>query len=79
MGNSQLVTLEDVAGIDFVLDIVEDRIVTVGDDGLGEGFELGEVVNNEAAEEGATVWQRGFVDDDLGTLGFHTLHDTLDR
>lgn len=79
MGNSQLVALEDVAGIDFVSHIVEDGIVAVGDDGLGEEFELGEVVNNEAAEEGATIWQCRFVDDDLGTFGFHTLHDTLDR
>ena len=79
MGNSQLVALEDVAGIDFVLDIVEDGIVAVGDDGLGEGFELGEVVDDEAAEEGASIGQCRFVDNDLGSLGLHALHDTLDR
>jgi len=73
-----LVSFEDVAGVDFSLDIIEGAVVAVGDDGLGEGFELGEVVDDEAAEEGGAVFERGFVDDDLGTLGLHTLHDTLD-
>ena len=73
-----LVAFEDVAGIDFGGDVVEDGIVAVGDDGLGLGLEGGEVVDDKAAEEGAAVWKGGLVDDDLGTFGLDALHHTLD-
>ena len=47
-----LVALEEVAGVDAGADVVEDGVVAVGDDGVGEGFEAVEVVDDAAAEEG---------------------------
>ena len=60
------------------MDVVEAGVVAICDDGLGLGFEFGEVVYNQAAEEGGAVFQRGLVDDDLGAFGFDALHHTLD-
>ena len=40
-----LVSLEDISCIDFVLDIVEDGVVAVGDDDFALGFELRQVVD----------------------------------
>ena len=40
------VTPENVARIDFVLHVVEATVISVGDDGLALGFELGEVVDH---------------------------------
>lgn len=50
-----LIAAEEVAGVDFALDIVEDGIVAIGDDGLRLLLESLEVVNDLAAEEGGTV------------------------
>jgi len=74
-----LISSEDVAGVDFGGDVVEAGIVTVGDDGVGKGFEAIEIVDDEAAEESRTIFERGFENDDLSSFGFDTLHDTLDR
>lgn len=73
-----LISSEEVASVDFVLDIVQDRVVTVGDDGLGLLLESREVVDDLTAEEGAAVLEGGLVDDDVGSLGFDALHDALD-
>ena len=51
-----LVALEDVAGVDFFLDIVQAIVVTVGDDGLTLALEFIKVVDDFAAEEGITVF-----------------------
>ena len=69
---------EEVAGIDLFVDVVEDGVVTVGDDGSREALELGEVVDDTATEEQGAIGQRGLVDDDLGALGLDALHDALD-
>lgn len=74
---SRLVALEDITGVDLGGNIIEDGVVAVGDDGVREGFEAGEVVDDKAAKEGAAVGEGGFVDDDLGTFGLHTFHHTL--
>lgn len=73
-----LVAFEDVAGIDFGGDVVEDGVVAVGDDGITLGLEGGEVVDDEAAEEGGAVRKGGLIDDDLGTFGLDALHHSLD-
>ena len=75
---TRLVTFEDVAGIDFRGDVVEDGVVAVGDDGVGLGLEGGEVVDHAAAEEGRAVLEGGLEDDDLRALGLDALHDALD-
>ena len=72
------VAAENIAGVNFLLDVVETGVVSVGDDGVAAGLELLEVVDDEAAEEGAAVLEGGFVDNDLGAFGLDTLHDTLD-
>lgn len=77
LNHSGLVALEDVAGVDLGGDIVEDGVVAVGDDGLREGLELGEVIDNEAAKECSAVGEGGLIDDYLGTLGLDAFHDAL--
>ena len=51
-----LVALEDVAGVDFFLYIVQAVVVTVGDDGLALALEFIKVVDDLAAEEGIAVF-----------------------
>ena len=74
---SCLISTEEVAGIYLCSDIIEDGIVAIGDDGLGKGLELGEVINDTAAEEGGAVFEGGLVDDDLGSLGLDAFHHAL--
>ena len=74
-----LISTEEVARVHLFLHIVQLGVVAVGDDGLGLGFEGGEVVHHAATEEGFAVLQRGFVDDDGGAFGFDALHHALDR
>ena len=50
-----LVAAEEVARVHLFLHIVQLGVVAVGDDGLGLGFEGGEVVHHAAAEEGFAV------------------------
>lgn len=73
----KLVTSEQVTGVDLVLDIIETAVIAVGDDGLTALLERGEIVHNLAAEEGRSVFQSRFVDDDGSTLGLDALHDPL--
>ena len=77
-GEEGLVAAEEVAGVDLVLDVVEDGVVTVGDDGGTLSFEFGEVVDDFAAEEGGAVFERRLVDDDLGAFGLDAFHHALD-
>lgn len=72
------VFLEEVAGIDLLFYVVEVFVVAVGEDDLGLLLELGEVVDDFAAEEGGAVVEGGFVDDDFCALGFDAFHHALD-
>ena len=72
------VAAEDVAGVHLAGHVVEALVVAVGDDGFGAALELVEAVHDLAAEEAGAVFERGFVDDDLGALGLDALHDALD-
>ena len=72
------VSSEYVAGVYFVLYVVEAGVVTVGDDGLRLILEFFQIVDNNAAEEGAAVLKRRFIDDYLGAFGLDTLHHALD-
>ena len=74
----QSVSVEEVAGVDLVPDVVEAWGVAVGDDGLGEALELRQVVDHHAPEERAAVLQRGLVDDQRRALGLYPLHHALD-
>ena len=73
-----LIPTEEVAGIYFGLDVVETGVVAVGDDGLGEKFELAQIVYDEASEECGTVFEGGFVDDDFCSLCLDAFHNALD-
>lgn len=73
------VSLEDVARIDFGVDVLQAGIEAVGDDGVGKGLESVQVVDNKAAEEGGAVFERRLVDYHFGALGLDALHHALDR
>ena len=72
------VSFEDIAGVDFVGDILEACVIAVGEDGVGEAFELGEVIYHSASEECGAVFKCGLVDDDRGTFCLDALHHALD-
>lgn len=74
----KLVSAEDVAGINLLLDVIKAGVIPICDDGLGHFLEFLQVVDHEAAEEGGAVFEGGFVYDDLGALGLDALHDALD-
>ena len=75
---SDLVASEDVAGVDFVADVVEAAVVAVGDDGVAEFLELVEVVDHLGAEECGAVFECRFIDDDFSTFGLDAFHHALD-
>ena len=62
----KLISSKYVAGVDLLLDVIEAGVVAVGDDGLGLGFEFGEVVDYEAAEEGGAVLEGGLTSSAIG-------------
>ena len=72
------IAAEDVAGINFLLDVVKAGVIPICNDGLGHFLEFLQVVYHQAAEEGGAVFEGGFVDDDLGPLGLDALHHALD-
>ena len=72
-----LISSEDVSCIYLFLYIVETRIIAVGDDGIGLSLELGKIIDNKAAEEGAAVFEGRLVYDDIGSLSLDSLHDSL--
>lgn len=74
-----LISPKNVACVDLVLNIVENRVVAVGDDGVALGLESVEVADNLRAEEHCAVFQGGLIDDNLCTLSLDALHNTLDR
>ena len=63
---SYLVTFKQISSIYFLDDVGQGLIVAVGEDDLGAEFEGGEVVDDEAAEEGGAVFEYIFVDNDFG-------------
>ena len=61
-GGRLLVSAEDVARVDFVFNIVEDGVISVGDYRLASPLEVVHVVDDQAAEECGAVGQSRFVD-----------------
>lgn len=76
--SAESVAAEEVAGVDYILYVVEDAIVAIGDYGVGETFELGEVVDDAASEKCRSVLERRLVDYDLGPFCLDTFHNALD-
>lgn len=77
VGNEVLIPFKQIPSVYFLRDIIQSRVVAVGDDGGGAGLESSEVVDDLGAKEGGAVGEGGFVDDHGGTLGLNPLHDAL--
>ena len=69
---------EYIPGIDFGYNVVEGRIITIGDDKAGLLFKGRQVIDDSAAKEGGAVFQGRLIDDDADTFGLEALHDALD-
>ena len=72
-----LISSKYIPGIYLILYIIQTDIIAVGDDGMALCLESCQVIDNLAAEEGATLFECWFIDDDLCTLCLDTLHDAL--
>lgn len=73
-----MVFLKNILCVYFVLYICKYGGVAIGQNHLALAFEGLEVVDDFAAEEGAAVFEGGFVDDYFGTFGLDALHHALD-
>ena len=76
--NRRLISLKNIPRIHLPHHIVQGGVVAVGDNGVGLGLEVGQVVDDARAEEGDAVLERGLIDYHLGALGLDALHDALD-
>ena len=72
------VSAEDISCIYLVFDVVEGRIIAVGDDAAAHILEFLQVIDDLGAKEGGSVLERGLVNDNSGPLGLDALHNTLD-
>ena len=72
------VSAEDVSCVDFLFDVVEGRIVAVGDDAAAYILEFLQVVDDLGAKESCAVFKGGLVYDNGSTLCLDALHDALD-
>lgn len=73
-----LIARKEVAGVDFGFHVGEVGGVSVGEDGAGASFELGEVVDHSRAEEGGAVGERRLIYNYCCAFGFDALHHALD-
>ena len=71
--------MEDIAGVHARGDVGQIGAGAVGEDGVGEALELGQVVDHAAAEEGSAVVEGGFIDNHRGAFGLDALHHALYR
>lgn len=69
---------EQVAGIDFILHIIQHTVITVGDDGIAHGFKLLQIVDHQAAEEGSAIFQFGFMNQHSSSLDLYALHNAFE-
>ena len=70
--------MEEVAGVDLFADVVEDGVVAVCEDAAAFSLELGEVVDDAASEEGATIFEGRLIDYYASAIGLEPFHDALD-
>lgn len=74
----QSVAAEEVAGVDFLLYVVEHAVIAVGYDGIAAALEFFDVVYYKASEKCGAVFKCGFIDDYLSSFGLDALHHALD-
>lgn len=72
-----LISSEQISGINLRFNIVQTAVIAVSNNRLAVSLELVELVFYNAAEEGAAVLQRGFIDNNLRSLGLNALHNSL--
>lgn len=72
-----LVSSEQISRIYLILYIVKTGIVTIRYYGMAFFFELFQIVDNFASEEGRAVFQSRFVDYYRSTFSFDPFHDSL--
>lgn len=53
-------------------------VIAISDDSMALFFEFFQIVDDDAAEEGRTVFEGRFINDDRGAFAFDSLHDALD-
>ena len=61
-----LIPSEYIPSINFGLDVIQDRVIPICDDGLASLLEVLQVINHQAAEEGGAVVQRGLTSSAIG-------------
>ena len=74
-----LVSSEDVAGVDLVVHIVQATVISICDDGLGHFLEFLQIIYDEGAEEGGAVFEGRLIDDYLCTFGLSPADLNEDR
>ena len=52
----ELVSSEQITSVDFIFYVVQRAVITVGNNGIAHLFELLQVVDNFASEEGRTIF-----------------------
>lgn len=75
----RLISSEQIASIDLVLNVPEDFCVkAVGNDDVALTLELCEVINNLTVEEFAAVLKSRLIDDDRDAFCLDAFHNALD-
>ena len=72
-----LISAEQIAGVDLVRYIIENAVVAIGDDSVRAFLEFFDVIDYQRAEECRSVLQRRFVDNDSCALRLDALHHAL--
>lgn len=70
---------EQIACIDFCFHIIQNGIVTIGNDAATDLLESAKVVYDLTAKKGAAVLERRLIDHDLRAFCLDALHNALDR
>ena len=73
----ELISTENISCIYLIFNIIETHIIAVGDNGLGLLFEGRKVIDYPTAKEGAAVFERWLIYNNLCSLRLDALHNTL--
>ena len=74
-----LVSFKDISGIYFFSNVIETFIISVCNNDFAHFLEFLKIIYNGRAEEGFTVLQRRFVNDNCDTFRTDPLHNALNR
>lgn len=68
---------EQVPGIYLLLHIIQHTVVTIGNDGIAHLFELFQIIDHQAAEEGSAIFQFGLINQHSSSLDLYALHNAF--